>query len=598
MSYSDIASFLATTVVFSGVPEAELAAVAAIFRTASFPAGTLLLKQGGYSDAIYFLREGRLALRMQRGAERETLAVVQPPDAFGEISFLTGKPSVADIEAIVDSDVVFVPREEIPDSGPVRDSVMRGLLSELASKLEVTMERAPLAAEPPIVLMRNGPNWEAPRAFAGELAESLARQTRLRTLVMNIGAPQPKALAETSEKAASIDIGDVTGSGSEMRAVVARHLSECQRFHNILLNVVGPDSAAVAEQLQVLANFRGYLLGPGDPLPEISPEHKTPDFIVQSAAQPALPFLSGSRQLIREGSTSEAAFAAGQPVTPAFRRTVDSIARRIAGLQVGIALGGGAAWGWAHIGVLETLEKAGLPIDVIAGCSMGSVIGSLYCSGFSTADLTEIAAYWRNRTRRLLEWRFWRMCLINERALRKVLLGYFADRTMNQTEIPFWANAVDIETDAECMIRDGLIVDCLRSSIALPGLLPPYSRPPRLLVDSGIMNPVPAGLVREMGCHYAVAVNAMAAPGTTEMSTAYPFNAFHVMMKCMFVMGHEIGQRAEQAADIVFTPDLAGINLLQFGRSAEIIERGRRSTEQRIPAILAGYQRLRETVTQ
>jgi NTE family protein len=227
---------------------------------------------------------------------------------------------------------------------------------------------------------------------------------------------------------------------------------------------------------------------------------------------------------------------------------------------------------------------------------MGCVIGSLYSIGYSPDGITEIAEHWRSRTYRLIEWQFWKMCMINERALRKVLFSYYGDKTVNRTNIPFWANAVDIEASEEYAIRDGMLVDCLRSSIALPGLLPPYSRPPRLLVDSGIMNPVPAVLLREMGCNYAVAINAMAAPGTTEMSARYPFNAFSVMMKCMFVMGHEIGQRAEQAANIVFTPDLSGISLLQFKRSPEIIERGKRAAEERMPSILSGYQRLKEAL--
>ncbi len=188
--------------------------------------------------------------------------------------------------------------------------------------------------------------------------------------------------------------------------------------------------------------------------------------------------------------------------------------------------------------------------------------------------------------------------MVNERALRKILNGIFGTRAVNQTNIPFWANAVDIESGSEYAMKDGPLVDCLRGSISLPGLLSPFPRPPRLLVDAGIMNPVPAVLLREMGCNYAVAINAMAAPGTTPVSAHYPFNAIQLMLKCMFVMGHEIGQRAEQAANIVFTPDLSGISLLQFKRSAEIIERGRRAAEERLPTIMAGYARLKEVVRQ
>jgi NTE family protein len=590
---NNTAEFLATCPVFSGMSPEQIDDIAPLFRTANYKAGDIILKQGGYSTAVYFLRSGRLAVRIQRGRERDTVAMLQPPEAFGELSFLTGRQCVADIEVVVDSEIVFLPKEAVPKSGPQSDALNRGLLGALATRLQVTMQRGASAVEKPVVLIRNYPHWQAPEAFAGELAASLTRQTGLSTLLVNVGSKSSSDLVPTGDATATIDVGD-RFDAETVRPHVTRLLNESKRYTNVLLNVMGPDAAILAEQIQDLSNFRGFLLGADDPVPEV-PEH-IPHFIVQSGQKPTLPFLSGSRQLIREEAESETAFRQNQPVTARFRQTVDSIARRIGGIQVGLALGGGAAWGFAHIGVLAALREAGLPIDVIAGCSMGSVIGSLYACGYSVEQLTEVAEYWRNRTGRFLEWRFWRMCLVSERMVRKVFTGYFGDKAVNHTDMPFWANAVDIEGGEEHTIRDGLLVDCIRGSIALPGLLPPYARPPRLLVDAGIMDPVPAEQLRTMGSQYAVAINAMAAPGTTEMSSRYPFNAFNVMIKCMFVMGHSVGQRAEKAADIVFTPDLAGINLLQFKRAPEIIECGRRATEVRVTDIMAGYQRLKDGI--
>jgi len=137
-------------------------------------------------------------------------------------------------------------------------------------------------------------------------------------------------------------------------------------------------------------------------------------------------------------------------------------------------------------------------------------------------------------------------------------------------------------------------VDCVRASIALPGLLPPAGRDSHLLVDAGIMDPVPVLLVRKMGCHYAIGINAMAELEAQEVSSRYPFNAFDIMTRCMFVMGHEIGQaRAEQAANVVFTPSLGAITMLQFSRSNEIIECGQKAAEAQLPRILQGYERLK-----
>jgi NTE family protein len=224
---------------------------------------------------------------------------------------------------------------------------------------------------------------------------------------------------------------------------------------------------------------------------------------------------------------------------------------------------------------------------------MGSVIGALRAAGFTVERMRELALYWRSRTRRFVEWRFWKMCLLNENAVRKVFRGYFGDRLVNQAEIPYWANAVDIQTGREFTVKDGSLVDCIRASIALPGLLPPFPRDSHLLVDAGISDPVPVTLARSMGCHYAVAVNAMAEIERQKIQRRYPFNAFDVMTRCMFVMGHEIGQaRAEQAANVVFTPRLGAITMLEFDRSEEIIECGRAAARANLDRILAGYREL------
>ena len=149
-------------------------------------------------------------------------------------------------------------------------------------------------------------------------------------------------------------------------------------------------------------------------------------------------------------------------------------------------------------------------------------------------------------------------------------------------------------TGREFTIRDGPLIDCVRASIALPGLLPPHKRDMHLLVDAGIMDPVPAYLVRDMGCHYNIAVNAMASLEKQELSKRFPF--FDVMTRCMFVMGHEIGEaRAQQVASVLFTPLLGEITMLQFGRSPEIIACGVEATEENLPAIKAGYDRLQRS---
>lgn len=587
----DIASFLATSPVFSELPLDQLIEIATLFRSERHAAGSVVLRQGSKSEAVYFVRSGQLAVRIQRSGWKETIAYLQPPDIFGELSFVTGKACVADVEVVLDAEVLLLPRDAVPKLPQQRETILRSLMKVIAGRLQETVTRGGKMRELPVVLLRNHPHWEAPWSFAWELARSLGRQSGHKTLLVNLGAVNDRPIQDV-DGSFSVCYYAAPPAVESLRSEMSRKLTDWKRhFQNIVLNPAGPGASRFAEGIAEYANWKGFLLGPGDSAP---PEAGSGQFVVQSAVKAALPKLSGNSQLIRKAKESEAAFLSGKPVSTEFRHTVDSMARCVAGLQVGLALGGGAAWGWAHIGVLSVLEEAGLPIDMISGCSMGSVVGAFRAAGFGVEQLKDIAHYWSTRTRRFVEWRVWRMCLLNEKMVRRTFRQYFGDRTVNQTEIPYWANAVDIRAGKEYTIQEGSLVDCVRASIALPGLLPPFARDSSLLVDAGIMDPVPVILVRKMGCHYAIGINAMAELESQEISNGTLGRFFDILSRSMFLMGHEIGQaRAEQAANVVFTPSLGEITLLQFSRSQDIIECGRKAAEAQLPKILEGYESLK-----
>jgi NTE family protein len=590
---SDLTEFLKTSPIFEAAAPEELDAIAPLLTRHRHKAGSVVLGRGAQSDALYFVYSGRMAVRIQREDSSETLGYLQPPDTFGELSFVTGRPCARDVEADVDAEVLRLSRESVtklPGSGG-------NLMRAVVGRLQDPLTRAATAAELSVIVLRNHPNWEAPQAFAAELARSLARQTNRETLLVHLSSAAQAGEVRRVDDRFSVCVFNVRPGDAESRSALARQLADWKReFQNVILNKTGTDAAAIHNTGGEFANWLGELLGPGDPVPDVDGPNT---FIVQSAERPTLPLLNGGRQLIYDAAAAEAAHNSGTAIPERFRRTADSIARCVARIQVGLALGGGAAWGWAHIGVLSVLEEAGLPIDMICGCSMGSVIGALHCAGYSVKQLIDIANHWRTRTRRFIEWRFWRMALLNEKRLCRVFRRYFGDRLVNQAEIPFWANAVDIQTGKEIAVQSGSLVECVRASVAMPGLLPPVNRKAHLLVDASIMDPVPVRLLRGMGCHFAIGVNALAKFESQRINTHYPFNAFDVMSRCVSITGHEIGQaRAEQAADIVFTPALGDITMLQFSRSAEIIERGRKTANEHLPAILASYERMKQRATQ
>jgi len=127
----------------------------------------------------------------------------------------------------------------------------------------------------------------------------------------------------------------------------------------------------------------------------------------------------------------------------------------------------------------------------------------------------------------------------------------------------------------------------------MPSLLRPFPHNSHLFVDD-IINPVPVNLAKRMGCHFIIAVNVMAQIQPHRVTHSWPFSALDIISRCIFVVAHEIGEaHAEEVADVVINPNPGKITWLEFGRSPEIIECGRRAAEENLPAILASYEHLK-----
>src|SRR5688572_2226814 len=339
----ELLELIKSSPVFAGIPPDELDQIAKLLQVKSHPAGTIILKQGDLSSAVYILLSGRLAVRVRRGSERETVAWLQPPDVFGELSFVTGRACIADVEVVVDAQVALLTKESIADDAPYADDILRGLTRMIAERLQASVSGGSKAAPAPVILLAADSSWDAPRSFPAELAKSLQRETGGRTLLVEIGGEPDREIEINGTTAvcrlqASTDV--------DIRSTLDGKLADWSgRFANIILWLGRGAAGAMARDVAEFTNWHGVLLGPGSNPPR---ESNAQSFVLQTAAGSALPFLDGRHQLIAETAESERAYSEGREVTPRFRRTVDSIARLIAGTQVGLALGGGAAWGWSH----------------------------------------------------------------------------------------------------------------------------------------------------------------------------------------------------------------------------------------------------------
>lgn len=175
--------------------------------------------------------------------------------------------------------------------------------------------------------------------------------------------------------------------------------------------------------------------------------------------------------------------------------------------KIGLALGSGSARGWAHIGVIQALSEAGININYIAGTSIGSVVGSVYASG-NIKDLEEVAIRldWK-QIAYLFDVVLPKSGLIDGKKVARFIRKHLREMNIEELPVPFCAVSTDLNTGEEVVLREGDIIEAVRASISIPGIFTPVRYKGKVLVDGGLVNPVPVSVVREMGADFVIAVD-------------------------------------------------------------------------------------------
>ncbi|MBA9066386.1 NTE family protein [Methylobacterium sp. RAS18] len=187
--------------------------------------------------------------------------------------------------------------------------------------------------------------------------------------------------------------------------------------------------------------------------------------------------------------------------------TVEPVVPRFRSPRIGLALGGGSARGWSHIGVIEGLEEAGIFPEVVAGCSIGAVVGGAYAAGRIGALKAFALSLTRRRVVGLLDPRITGSGLIAGERLRRRLARELDGFRIEDLRLAFASVATELGTGHEVWLSRGPLVEAVRASYAIPGIFPPVALEGRLLMDGTLVNPVPVRLARELGADLVICVN-------------------------------------------------------------------------------------------
>lgn len=245
---------------------------------------------------------------------------------------------------------------------------------------------------------------------------------------------------------------------------------------------------------------------------------------------------------------------------------------------LGLALGGGAARGLAHIGVLRVLQKAAIPIRFVAGTSMGAVVAAVFASGTDPAYLARLATGLRWES--LLDLRLPGMGLLAGQRIEQVIATLTKNRTFDQMNLPLAVVAADLATGDPVVFTEGHVASAVRASIAIPGVFDPVKLGDRWLVDGGIVSNVPVRAVRQLGASAVLAVDV-----THDPNRSTPKGFFDVLYQAIGVMGQRINREELEEADMVIYPDTSPVGSTGFFKAAECIEIGERATEEALPRI-------------
>ncbi len=251
--------------------------------------------------------------------------------------------------------------------------------------------------------------------------------------------------------------------------------------------------------------------------------------------------------------------------------------------MLGLVLGGGAAKGYAHIGLIKLLEELSIRPDIVVGASMGSLIGGFYAKGFSAKEMEEIALQIdKKKKKRLFKFHISKRGFIDGVNIVRFLKPYLGDVKIEELPIRYAAVATDIEENAEIIIDRGNLIQAIRSSIAIPVFFTPNKYNGRILIDGGFINPVPVDVAINLGAKKIIAVNVLRRFEYPQLKISAGqeskkrYNIKDIFIKTFDLISSRLIEYdiKQMKKGIWIDIDTSGIGLSQFEKAKEAIDRG------------------------
>jgi len=662
--------FLKRCHLFKTLSTWDLRSIAKLTRLVEIKRDETVFREGEEGSSLYIVVSGRFEAYRGSWNNKTTLAYLRQGAYFGEISLITQKPHSASIRALSDSLALEIPKENFENilktHASVSLEISRTLSTRLVAQTKSGEEGRPRLFRPEVFSVLSLHNEPEHTAFSINLAASLVRETGHPAVLVDM-SPGGRAVSDGLKISANLPSRFFEDFGTDLERVLSDHLvthrsgirllslaydktekytpdfiihlfnrlAEDFRFiiadlpegmDETVAKTVGQSDAVffktdndfntLQEAKQIIAELEKTIHTPGDRIKVVMTD-KTLGMV---PSREALREHFGEKDcfclpgaaLEDPGTTDPSPAVISRPGSE-YARKVRHIARKISRNLVGVALGSGAALGYAHIGVLKVLERENIPVDVISGSSMGAMIASFYAAGVGLERMEELSRMklWRLLGLVDLTLFLWKG-LVPGRAIKSFFVKQLGNLMFEDTRIPLLLVGADIDDRAVRVFDSGPVAEGLRVSISIPAVFHPVLQGKNALIDGGILDPLPVRPLLDYGADKVIAVDVLPTPDDVRKKnyhrqrtrqsfehriatkniwarTAYRLrtrieNSFHancldVVVNSIQAMEHEMANSTSAEADVLIRPSAPLIHWSEFRRSAELIRIGEEAAE-------------------
>ncbi len=661
---------------FAGLSQWELKSISQRMRLVEFKRDEAVYQEGQPADGFYVVVSGRFEAYVSTGAKKKVLAYLRRGDHFGEMSLLTHEPHSATLRALSDSLVLELKKDDFEHTVEHNATISLELSRRLSHRLRGDNTHAKKLFRSDVFSVYSHQPKNERAHFAVNLAASLYHETHQKTVLFDLGGSAEDVLPglESARRGSLSDIGHHAADAPDP---AARHRIHHEAGFDVLSLWVGEEgSAAESAMISTLNHlaieYRFILIDlPTEMNAMVLKTLTQSDFIFfvtdshmnnirqtqESIADicKIIPSSQGSMAVVmreiffgvrttsllrNELFSDKRCFSL--PNVPFFHedkppreplvvhdpdaeysRVVRHIARYVSNNLVGLVLGSGAAFGLSHIGVLKVLERERIPIDVIAGSSVGALIGSVYAVCQDAAEVEKMAT---EINARLLVGKLLDISLypvrgfLNGRGIMKHLSKHIGNKTFESCRIPLKITGANLSTRQSIIFESGMLADAVRASIAIPAIFKPVFIGGDTIVDGGILNPLPIKALHDAGVHKIIAVNVFPTTKDTlerriiledaaqkeaqavrqknflvrgayrlkkAITRCFFPNVFDILMNTIQFMESEIAEIEGESADVLIRPVLCTASWVEFYKPEPFIKKGEEETMRLLPKIKA-----------